>query len=120
MSGKDAHAVKYHLNHTQRARAAQDMRVAADLIEKHGWTQGKAMDDQGHICVGEALYRASGEAASEALHLNSRYNLSMIALGKYVGTLAMAWNDTVGESEGSILTTMRLCADWLDKLAEEA
>jgi len=116
----DRKGLLYQLNPPQRLTAAADLRAAADLIEKHGWTRGINADVYGHICLSEALTRATQrfcDCHETCDQMNCRYMLALVAFGKFVDNLAMAWNDEVAKDQGHVLTTVRQCADWLDELA---
>jgi hypothetical protein len=113
----DRKGLLYQLNPTQRAKAAVDIRAAADLVEKTGWTQETYADERGRICLIEAIVRATGGGPQGETGFDDRYTLALIAFGKYTGMLAVVWNDIVATDQAYVLTTMRQCADWLDELA---
>src|SRR5216110_1659927 len=75
------------------------------LLEEHGWTKGENQDEQGHICLGEALARVvrntSGPDASSdpsidysnaLMSLMRRMRTAGIVSGQYPRT-PIGWND---------------------------
>ena len=75
----------------------------ADLIEFHGWTQGKYRDRTGAICLKEGLHRAASE-----LHVVEHG--AWCALEQYLDSNPVEWQDEPSRRREEVLVALRECA----------
>jgi len=73
--------------------------AAADYIDQHGWTQGVFDDDEGHVCVREAINRTA-PSILDAFRAAS-------ALMDAVGDGATNWNDADGRTQDEVTAKLR-------------
>ncbi len=91
---------------------------AANLLEKKGWCQRRAMLD-GKVCMGEALYRATFGShelsSSEHYFAISQYEREKWdsvhnALSKFIRRDVADWNDTPGRTKAEVIEKLREAA----------
>jgi len=78
---------------TQTAPNIFDRALA--LLREKGWIQGRNQDEQGHICLVNALRTVADFSRSTGLN---EYNDAFARLGSQVGRNPVIWNDTEGRT----------------------
>jgi len=73
------------------------LRLAADHMEQHGWTQGEERNDQGEVCLTGAIRYCAPQTGDE-------YLIREVLRRLY---RAEAWNDSPGRTEGEVLDVLR-------------
>lgn len=86
------------------AQVAADLRAAADVLRRDGWTQGGLSADGRH-CAIEALFRATAGVG--------RALVAHDALRSQVGKVA-TWNDTPGRTADEVIAALEAAADAAD------
>lgn len=94
---------------------AVDLRMAADVLERDGWTQGAFHSLDGCHCAAGALELAVGLRVNDEAH-DERYIDAVRWLGNHVDvrptSLAVfAWNDTPGRTADEVIAALRAAAD---------
>lgn len=100
------------------AQVAADLRAAADVLERDGWTQRTWKDSDGRRCAAQALctvvelhtVKASGEF--DVLSFDRDYGRALDALSQQVGMHAVTdWNDAPGRTAAEVIAALRAAAD---------
>lgn len=97
------------------AQVAADLRAAADLLDREGWTQERFYDyDTGCRCVAGAL--------RESVPDGGRWAYTVEALARHVGvppfpTSIYDWNDDSGRTADEVIAALRAAADAAEQQA---
>jgi hypothetical protein len=76
---------------------------AADLIEKHGWCQGRWRATDGRLCLrGAIINSGSHQVAFAAIH-----RVDAAIGGPYT---SVGWNDTMGRTKEEVVAKLRSVA----------
>ena len=104
------------------AQVAADLRAAADILERDGWTQGDLGECGGpKRLVGVAYYVASDgtevlfERSGAAIH---RAETSIKAFAAHVRVERAeipTWNDTPGRTADEVIAALRAAADTVEQ-----
>jgi hypothetical protein len=84
------------------------------LLEDRGWTQTQSVDEQGRLCLGEALHRAKKQIdppVSTSTVFNKfvqRLRTAGIITEEYVGVVG--WNDTTGRTYDEVKNALNLAS----------
>lgn len=90
---------------------AADLRAAADVLERDGWTQ-RAWRDGDRRCVAGALTRAvMDRTEAENSNFDRPWQAASDALALHVGEAAMIWNDRHGRTAAEVIAALRAAAD---------
>jgi hypothetical protein len=77
---------------------------AVDLIEAHGWTQGKSEDDMGRICAGQAISLAAQYSHEDVFKSIERFKV-------LTGIMDIPnWNDHQCVTRDDVLRKLRAAA----------
>jgi hypothetical protein len=102
------------------AQVAADLRAAADVLERDGWTQGTYSRTDGCHCVAGAVYAAiccpdPCEASDAEYH---RVDEALTGLARFLGRstlavegVAIAWNDDPERTAAEVIAALRAAAD---------
>lgn len=80
---------------------------AADLIEQRGWTQGRAEDNEGRLCMLGAISVAASHTVFDAYKAGTT---AAGALYHYLGGPIPAWNDNAHVTKADVLRALRAAA----------
>ena len=96
------------------AQVAADLRAAADVLERDGWTQGDYVTECGRCVMGAiaaALGGSYGETSVPYENHGRRY-LALREIRNSVGTYDLdLWNDTHGRTAAEVIAALRAAAD---------
>jgi hypothetical protein len=94
------------------AQVAAELRAAADVLERDGWTQNAYTDQNGCHCVMGAAYVAMGCPTTEwAEGLTERVDAVRDFLGTFLGRRPHLWNDAPGRTAEEVIAALRAAAD---------
>ena len=97
------------------AQVAADLRAAADVLRRDGWTQELFINQvSGCPCVAGALLDVAGY----------RWHNAIERLGAHlgIGTSPLAvyrWNDTTGRTADEVIAALEAAADAADRMSPE-
>ena len=91
------------------AQVAADLRAAADVLERDGWTRG-AWLDEGRRCVAGALTKAVMDLHPDD-NFDRAYQSAHDTLSGHLGTAPMLWNDAHGRTAAEVIAALRAAAD---------
>jgi hypothetical protein len=91
------------------AQVAADLRAAAEVLRRDGWTQGGA-DPNGRRCVVEAIL-AEGRDWRRALDAFRKQIDSNSGLRYPRGKGIAAWNDAPGRTADEVIAALEAAAD---------
>jgi hypothetical protein len=75
---------------------------AARIIEERGWARVAYRDDDGSVCIVQAIYDAGGTGPSDP---DGAYNA--IRYGQLNGRSLSGWNDDRGRTKAEVLAALR-------------
>lgn len=90
------------------AQVAADLRAAADVLERDGWTQGEYEQPDGCKCISGALRSVCGGIDTTD---TDRYLSAWYALRPVIGRGAINWNDEPGRTADEVIAALRTAAD---------
>lgn len=97
------------------AQVAADLRAAADVLERDGWTQHLYVDSNGCRCAAGAILGAIQPGATSDIDLSSdqeeRYDAAWAVLWAEVGRGVQLWNDAPGRTAAEVIAALRAAAD---------
>ena len=100
------------------AQVAADLRAAADVLERDGWTQGSYTDDNGCYCAAGAVLKAMRYDLSEggdymrAVEAFEAVLRQVLRAGSSAPEGAViAWNDAAGRTAAEVIAALRAAAD---------
>lgn len=79
---------------------------ARDIIEDKGWVQERWQDEEGRVCVTEAIWQAHRTGYSAAAFMNAKDKLRE-TIGQFG---LMEWNDSPGMTEEEVLNALEVAA----------
>jgi len=85
------------------AQVAADLRAAADVLERDGWTQEQFTDALGCHCAEGAFMYATPSV--------ERWTAASAALRSYLGAVVITWNDAPGRTAAEVIAALRAAAD---------
>lgn len=86
------------------AQVAQDLRAAAEVLERDGWTQDESISDSGQHCAIGAIVEAVDKDMS-------RENPAYYTFRDYLGQSVSRWNDRKGRTADEVIDALRAAAD---------
>ena len=87
------------------AQVAADLRAAADVLERDGWTQGRFYDRSTHArCAVGAIHYVVNHKGVRAVQARE-------AFADHVGEMGSSWNDAVGRTAAEVIAALRAAAD---------
>ncbi len=86
---------------------------AADYIDVHGWIQGTAEDDEGHVCALGAIDKAAENLSVEdIIRRRAIYYASIDAVRKHIRQIGVShWNDEEGRVAEEVTAMLRETAE---------
>lgn len=99
------------------AQTAADLRAAADILRRDGWTQLRLHDEKGCHCVSGALIKAiTGRNTSILAEQEcARHVAAQAALASVVGTNVIAYNDAEDRTQDEVIAALEAAADTAEK-----
>lgn len=93
------------------AQIAADLRAAAEVLRRDGWTQGDLVDKDGCRCVLGAIDRAAWERLDERSVDDDLVQEMWTAVAKIIGTNAIVkWNDDPGRTADEVIAALEAAA----------
>lgn len=118
-STQPAHTAREYLDQLD-AHVAQDLRAAADILKRDGWTQGAYYDDTGCHCAMGAIATALNVISTEPGDLTEaeweRWSDDVDHLAKHLGDDVDSWNDAPGRTADEVIAALHLAADAAEAL----
>ena len=94
-----------------RSEVAQDLRAAADVLERDGWTQQMFCDPStGARCVMGSLDAVYGPRDSRGVG-DPNEAIAYIRLTEVIGPRVIQWNDAPGRTADEVIAALRAAAD---------
>jgi hypothetical protein len=95
------------------AQTAADLRAAADVLERDGWTQGSFKDQNGCRCAAGAISKVALDRFPEDSDFNfdEAFEDALDALRAFVGKPVVVWNDERGRTAAEVIAALRAAAD---------
>lgn len=95
------------------AQTAADLRAAAEVLRRDGWTQGAYRGARGSRCASDALCVVTG--STHQAEVGAAYERAMaaaLALASATGARAVwLWNDTPGRTADEVIAALLAAAD---------